>query len=227
MKRNTLLTFGILPASLLAACVTCHAGVYAQGGYAGGTTYYDLCSTTLPFPPYHFEIEESCWREDANGYCTSFDPRPQPGDISRRNLQLKYGSQTTNWRLESGPPRRHEYDNEQPLTKDKGDLSVTLTWCVAALGGRANTNAMPLLSASWLQHSGTNEDIIFLEDDQFAAIQNVLEQAYGKPDPAVISSNPAGGKGQSINYTPAQIGVLLNLTVAWDSTTIVTIIRKQ
>jgi len=113
------------------------------------------------------------------------------------------------------------------MVKGSGDFALVVTQFLSNRGGRATTNALPQVQANWICGSRTNEDVFILEGDHFVEIQNLLEQAYGKSDGAIHSSAPAGGNCCSINYTPAQAGVFLNLTRAFDDRTIVSIIGTQ
>jgi hypothetical protein len=85
-----------------------------------------------------------------------------------------------------------------------------------------------LLAAGVLGACVTCQAQVFvLEGDHFVQVQKLLQQAYGKPDEAIHSSAPAGGHCCSMNYAPAQIGVFLNLTRAFDDWTIVSILGAQ
>jgi len=228
MKRNIILPLGILAPGILAACVTCHAGVYAQAIYSGGTSYAQVCSTTLPFPPFEYNLTEISWREDNNGLTIiDMEHKAAPGDSTRLYLEGECGLEKFYLQLDSGPPTRFKSSEGLPIVKGSGDFAPMVLQFVANRGGRATTNAPPTIEASWIRGSRTNEDIFVVAGDHFAEVQNLLEQAYGKPDAAIPSSTPAGGHGRSINYSPPQIGVLLNLTVTWDDKTIVSIIGKQ
>jgi hypothetical protein len=240
MKRNRILPFSILSSGVLAAWVTCRAGasqavVYAQGAYSFGVTYFNVCSTTLPFPPFKYNLTEISWSEDAQGsLITDVSRKPAPGDTPRRCLEVESGSEYFFLPLGYGPskaPFKSIGDPPiPPLTipgvKGSGDFASVVTKCATNRGGRAITNAIPVFQASWICGSLTNEDIFILEGDHFAEIQNVLEQAYGKSEGSIRSSEEAGGDCCTTNYAPARIGVFLNLTRTWDDTTIVSIIGK-
>lgn len=231
MKRNSLLPLGILSASTVVACVTSRAQqVYSQGVYSAGTTLYDVCSTTLSFAPYQYDLTERCWSEDKDGLTImSIERKAEPGDVSRRSLEVKSGTSIFFMPLDSGPLRGTGYrSGDLPsITKGSGDLASVLMQRSRYRGGRTSTNALPVIQASWISGSRTNEDIFILEGDRFTEIQNFLEQAYGKPDGTIQSSESAGGNCRSINYSPAQIGVFLNLTRALDDNTIVSIVSTQ
>jgi hypothetical protein len=228
MRRNVLWPFGLLAAGVLAACITSQAGVYSQGIYSFGTTYFNVSSTTLPFAPYQYNMTEISWREDEKGFTIiDIGRKAAPGDISRRCLEVESGSQDFFLPLDSGPVRGFKSRDDPPIVKGSGDFAPVVTQCLTNHGGRATTNALPLVQASWICGSRTNEDIFILEGDRFVEIQNLLEQACGKPDGTIHSSAPAGGNCCSINYTPAQVGVFLNLTRALDDATIVSIIGIQ
>jgi hypothetical protein len=218
----------ILPAAILAARVTCRAQVYSQGIYSGGTAYFDVCSTTLPFAPYQYNLTEISWREDEKGLTIlDIGRKAAPDDISRRRLEVVSGSEDFFLPLDSGPVRGFKSGDDPPIVKGSGNFAPVVTQCLTNRSGRTTTNALPVVQASWICGSRTNEDIFILEGDYFVQIQNLLEQAYGKPGRAIHSSASAGGKCCSINYTPAQVGVFLNLTRALDDRTIVSVIDKQ
>ena len=69
------------------------------------------------------------------------------------------------------------------------------------------------------------QDIIVADGDHFTEVQKVLEQALGKPDPG-LNSSASDVNARFLTYTPAQVGVLLNLTGDWEKT-IVSVIGKQ
>jgi hypothetical protein len=225
MRRNVLLPFGLLAPGVLAACVTSQAAVYSQGIYSWGTTYFDVCSTSLPFTPYQYDITEISWREDEQGLTiVDIGRKAAPGDISRRCLEVVSGSEDFFLPLDSGPVKRFKSRDDPPVVKGSGDFAPVVTQFLRNRGGRTITNALPAVQANWNCGSRTNEDVFVLEGDHFAQVQNLLGQACGKPDGAIHSSAPAGGNCCSVNYTPAQIGVFLNLTRALDDRTIVSIV---
>lgn len=229
--------FGILSAGMLAACVACRAQlqsqVYAQGIYDFGTTWYCVSSTAVPFK---YDLTEISWSQDKDGLpIVSLERKPAPGDTARRCLEVQSGSEDFFLPLDSGTPRTPFVSTHDPpvaptippVVKISGDFASAVTRCATNRGGRTTTNAVPALQASWVCGSGTNEDIFILQGDHFVEIQNVLEQAYGKPDASIRSSYSAGGDNCSIYYSPAQVGVLLNLARTWDDTTIVSIIGNR
>jgi hypothetical protein len=82
-----------------------------------------------------------------------------------------------------------------------------------------------VLQTNWARLSRETLDIIVVTGDHFTEIQNLLEQAYGKPDTG-ISSSTFIGNGSSLTYSPQQIGVVLDLT-GDTRQTIVSVIGKQ
>ena len=229
MVRNYLLPFGLLSAGLLAACVSCQAQVYAQGIYSMDTTYYGVCSTSLPFAPYQYNIKEISWSEDENGLTINpIGHKPAPGDTPRRCLEVESGSESFFLPLDSGLLRDFKSGDDPPIVKGSGNFASVVTKSATNHGGRIITNALPVVQTSWICGSRTNEDIFVFEGDHFVEIQNILNQAYGKPDGAIFSSAGAGGHCCSTNYSPTQAGVFLNLTRTFDDmTTIVSIIGTQ
>jgi hypothetical protein len=103
-----------------------------------------------------------------------------------------------------------------------GDLARLVTQCATNRGGHVSTNALPVFEARWVRLSRPFQDIVVVDGDHFAEVQKFLEQACGKPDPAISSSNV---NGRSLTYTPDQIGALLNLT-GTRTRTIVSIVEK-
>jgi hypothetical protein len=230
MKRDFVSPLDLLAPGLLAACLACRvsAQVYSQGIYSGGTAYYNICSTTLSFAPYHYNLTEMAWREDEKGLAImDIGRKPAPSDVSRQCLEVESGSEDFFMPLDSGPVRPYKSRDDPPIIKGSGDFAPVVTQHSTNRGGRAVTNALPVVQASWIYGSRTNEDIFVLEGDHFVEVQNLLEHAYGKPDGAIHSFAPAGGYCCSINYTPTQIGVFLNLTRALNDMTIISIYGKD
>jgi hypothetical protein len=228
MRRQFLLPFGLLSAGVLAARANCQAQVYSQGLYSMGTTYYSVCSTALPFAPYQYDLTQISLSEDTNGFTVNpIDRKAEPGDTPRRCLRVESGSESFILPMDSGPLREYESKDNPPIAKGSGNFGLVVTQYATNRGGRTITNALPVVQASWICGSRTNEDIFILEGDHFVEIQNLLERAYGKPDGAILASASAGGHCCSTNYSPAQAGVFLNLTRAFDDRTIVSIIGTQ
>jgi len=228
MRRKYLLAFGLLSAGVLAARVAYQAQVYSQGVYSMGTTYFGVCSTPLPIVPYQYNLTEISWHEDENGYLIiDINHKPAPGDTPRNCLEVESGSETFYLPLDSGPMRGFKSEDDPAIVKGSGNFASVVTQCSTKRGGRTTTNALPVFQTSWICGSRTNEDVFVLEGDHFVEIQNLLEKAYGKPDGVILSSAGAGGNCCSTNYSPAQIGVLLNLTRAFNDCTIVSIIGTK
>jgi len=203
------------------------AGVYSQGIYASGTTYYDLCSISLPLPPNEFKLTELNWYEDVNGYIVmDVNKRGVPGIALRRILEVESGTNRFIVPLDSFVPDIAWSRENAPVTKGSGDLAHLVTQCATNRGGRISTNPLPVIQANWIRQSRATQDIIVVDGDHFAEVQRLLELAFSKPGPGIVASAAAGVNGHSLTYTPDQIGVFLNLTVAWRKETIVSIIEK-
>jgi len=202
---------------LLLSLPRCHAQVYAQAIYSAGHSYWSLSSTTLPFAPYKYSMTKITWVENTNGD-EIWDPAHQadPGNVVKRSLKVECGSETFTLLLDSIA--------SQSL-KGSGDLAQLLTQCVTNRGGRVATNALPVIQSKWMWQSHSIGDNIVIDGDHFTEIQKLLERAYGKPEAGIISTD-LNVNGQSLTYTPAQIGVTLNLTFGADLT-IVSVIGKQ
>jgi hypothetical protein len=125
--------------------------------------------------------------------------------------------------LDDGPSRQAGSRDSLPIGKGSGDLAQLVKQITTNRGGRVTTNALPAVKMSWLRQSRLNQDIIIVDGDHFTEVQRFLEQAYGNPDASF--SSLAHVNGCSITYTPAQIGVVLNLTGGLGMT-IVSIIGK-
>lgn len=236
MRRNSLLPLGILSASAVAVCVAARSQqVYAAGVFASGTTYFQVCTTSLPFAPFKYDLTELAWLETSNGVYICGIPQGESGDVRRRCLEVESGSADFFLPLDSGPPRTPFISIGDPpiaptivpTVKGLGDFASAVIQASTNRGGRAITNALPVIQANWISGSRTNEDIFILQGDRFAEVQNLLEQAYGKATEEIPPSKLAGGDCRSINYSPAQAGAFLNLTRALDDNTIVSIIGTQ
>jgi hypothetical protein len=228
MKRNVILPLGLLAAGVLAVMATCRAAVYCQGIYSAGTSYFPVCSIALHFPPFSYKLTEISWLEDANGLTVmSIERKAKPGDVAQRTLQVECGSESFFVPFDSTPTKRFRSRDDPPTLKGSGDFTLMLTQCATNRGGHPITNALPVIQVNWIRASQTNEDIFVLEDDHFTEAQNLLQQAYGKPDETISSTESSGGKCGSISYTPAQTGVFLNLASTCEGTTILSIIGKQ
>jgi hypothetical protein len=148
MKRKFLPPFGILSAGVLAASITCSRAqqVYSQGTYSAGTTYFDVCSTTLPFVPYRYRLTEISWQEDTDGFTImDIGHKPAPGDVSRRRLQVESGSERFILPGDSGSLRGFKSGDDPPIVKGSGDFASAMTKYATNRGCRAITNALPAL----------------------------------------------------------------------------------
>ena len=112
--------------------------------------------------------------------------------------------------------------------KASGDITAFVLQCATNRGAHVPTVTLPSIQAEWTHQSRPMEDIIQTSGDHFSELKSALEQAYGKPDPALGSSiqRPAGG-GEWVMYSPQQVGVALGLTGAGvPKQTIITILGK-
>ena len=112
--------------------------------------------------------------------------------------------------------------------KASGDITAFVLQCATNRGAHVPAVTIPSIQAEWTHQSRDVEDIILTSGDHFSELKAALEQAYGKPDPALGSSiqKPAGG-GEWVLYSPQQIGVALGLTGAGvPKQTIITILGK-
>jgi hypothetical protein len=221
----------LLSTVLVLIAAHCRAQVYSVGAYSFGTTYFTLSSTSLPFPPYKYTLTKVSWSEDANGFTiTDVYRKAALGDVSRRELRVECGSETFivppekfTVPLDDGPSRQAGSRDSLPVGKGSGDLAQLVTQITTNRGGRVTTNALPAVKMSWLRQSRLNQDIIIVDGDHFTEVEMLLDQAYGKPD--ATFSSLAHVNGCSVTYTPAQIGVVLNLTGGLGMT-IVSVIGK-
>ena len=187
-----------------------NAQVYAQGIHSGGRGYFELCSISLPFPPHRYTLTEVI--------------PDYTNDIV--SLQVESGSDKFNVPLDCVEPGKYTSDDGLPVMKGSGDLARLITLCATNRGGHITTNALPVVSASWIRQSRPNQDLIVVRGDHFAEVQKLLELSCSTPGLGIASSE--GVNGHSISYSPDQIGVAVNLTVfTWRKETIVSIIGKQ
>ena len=217
----------ILIVVLFVVSLNCHAQpVYSAGVHSGGTDYFELSSTTLPFPPHEYKLTRVTWLEDTNGFTImDINHKTAAGDVLRRSLEVVCGSEKFMVPLDSIPPQQVKSGYGLPVMTSSGDLAQLVTQYVTNRSGRVTTNALPVVQASWVRQSRPTQDIIVVDDDHFTEVKKFLEQAYGKPD-AVISSAAPDLNGHSLTYIPAQVGVVLNLTGGLGMT-IVSVIEKQ
>jgi hypothetical protein len=206
----------------------CHtqSNVYSVAIYSGGTSYREICSLSLPFPPNHYKLTERSWREDSNGLTVmDIQHKNAPGDVLRRSLEVESGSETFVVPLDTVSKRKIKDRDGIPFMKESGDISQLVTQCATNRGGYMTTNTLPVIQASWIRQSRTNQDIIVVDGDRFTELQTLLEQVYGKPNVGINSSAPIVND-RSLTYSPGQTGVVLNLS--GDSTeTIVSVMGKQ
>lgn len=198
---------------LASLCCEAQSNVYSLSIYATGTSYTELCSLILPFPPNHYKLTDRSWQEDANGfYVVDFSHRDAPGNAHRHSLEIEYGSKVFAIPLGPVSPKKVEATNVVFATKGSGDFGPLVTQCVMTLGGHPTTNnTLPTFQANWFQLSQINLEVIILNGDRFTQVQALLTQAYGAPDNGIRSHTPIGN-ARSLTYTPLQAGVVLALT---------------
>jgi hypothetical protein len=88
---------GILSAAAVAACLGAQAqsNVYSLAIYAGGTSYQELCSFTLPFFPYRYKLTERNRYEDSSGLVIIDIGREKArGGVLHRYLDVEIGSKS-------------------------------------------------------------------------------------------------------------------------------------
>jgi len=102
---------GILSAAAVAGCVGAqvYAQVYPVTAYAGGTSYRELCSFTLPFPPYKCRLTDRGWYQDANGlHIIDVGHEKERGGIFHRALDVECGSESFTVPLEPVPRKAEQ-----------------------------------------------------------------------------------------------------------------------
>jgi len=219
---------GILSAAVVAACACARgqSNVYSLAIYSAGNSWADLCSLSVPFPPYQYKLTERSWYEDANGLTImDLDRRNERAGFLRRLLEVQCGSNSFSIPLGPGGPKRAKEDVGPAGTAGSGDLAVLVTDCVTNRGGHAMATKTLAVSLAWVFYSRESADVIVVAGDQFAGVQRLLEQTCGAADSTIRSASSVGN-GRSITYGPQQIGVMLNLTAdSWE--TIVTVVGKR
>lgn len=94
---------------VLFALLRCHAqsNVYSVAFFAGGTSYQQLCSFDIPFPPYHYKLTERRRYEDTDGLVI-MDPghEKERGGVLCRYLDVECGSESFTVWLDREPPKR-------------------------------------------------------------------------------------------------------------------------
>lgn len=119
-----------MQALLVTLCYNVQSGVYSQGIYSAGTTYYGVCSFDFPFPPYHYELKERDWYEDANGCVMDIMHRNSRDAALHRSLDVKCGSESFSVPLEPMPPRHSDptpYEAVRKIAGDYTDMAATNT----------------------------------------------------------------------------------------------------
>ncbi len=212
MKRGS--CCGILSAAVVAACVCAQgqSNVYSLAIYSAGNSWADLCSLSIPFPPYHYKLTERSWYEDANGLTImDLNRRNEKAGVLRRLLEVECGSNSFSVALGLGSQKWAKAESGSPGTAGSGDLALLVTACVTNRGGHATVTKTLAAPLAWVLYSRETEDLVVVAGDHFLKVQEFLEQAYGTPDSKIHSSTPVGN-GRSITYGPKQIGVMVNLT---------------
>ena len=218
---------GILSAAVIAACACAHCqNVYSLGIYSAGNTWTDLCSLSVPFPPYQYKLTERRWYEDANGLTImELGRRNEQAGVLRRLLEVQCGSNSFSIPLDHGGRKRGQADDIPPGVGGSGDLARLLTNCVTNRGGHTRVSRPATVPSTWVLYSREAEDVIVVAGDHFSEVQTILEQTCGTGD-TTIKSSACVGNGRSITYAPKQLGVMLNLT-ADSSETIVSVVGKR
>src|ERR1051326_1336690 len=152
----------------LLAPLFCEAqsNVYSIGIYSAGTSYADICSLTLPFPPYRYKLTERSWLEDTNGF-TIIDiyHKSAPDDVYRRSLEVECGSERFIVPLDSLPSRRDKSVDRSLVKKGSGDLVHLVTQRATNRGARAITNTLVVVQANWMILSRKFQDIVVVDGD--------------------------------------------------------------
>jgi hypothetical protein len=202
------------------------AQVYAQGIHAGGVTDFELCSVSLPFPPHKYRLTEMAC-DDTNGMTfTDSEHKDTWVHVPQNSLKVECGSDKFIIPLDFVETYKYSSDDGLPMMKGSGDLARLITLCATNRGGHITTNALPVVSASWIRQSRPNQDVIVVRGDHFAEVQKLLELSCSTPGLGIASSEDPNG--HSITYAPDQIGVVLNLTIVpFEDETIVSIIGNQ
>lgn len=220
----------ILSAAVVAACAWARgqSNVYSLAIYAGGTSYADFCLLDVPFPPYHYQLTQRSWYEDANGLgIMDLSHQNETDGTLRRLLDVECGSNSFSiWLEPAGGVKRPNAQRTISGTAGSGDLAVLMSDFVINRGGRPMaTNATAAAPLAWVVYSREAEDVIVVAGDHFMEVQKFLEQSYGASD-GTIHSRSTIGNARSITYGPRQIGVMLNLT-ADSRETIISIVGKR
>ena len=91
----------------LVASFCCHAQVYSVAIFSGGTSYQQLCSIDLPFPPYHCKVTQRSRYEDTDGLVIiGVGHEKERGGIPCRYLDVECGSESFTVWLDRAPPKR-------------------------------------------------------------------------------------------------------------------------
>jgi len=97
----------VLVIVLLLASLCCHAQVYSAAIFSGGTSYQELCSFDIPFPPFHYKLTERSRYEDADGLVIiNVGHEKELGGVLCRYLDVECGSESFTVWLDREPPKR-------------------------------------------------------------------------------------------------------------------------
>jgi hypothetical protein len=204
----------ILSAALVVACISVQgqSNVYSLAIYSAGHSWADLCSLSLPFPPYQYKLTERSWCEDANGLTImDIGNKKAKCGVLRRMLEVQCGSNSFSVSLDSRPLKGEGSNLGPPGTKGSGDLARLVAQCVTNRGGQVTATVQAAMPVGWVLHSREIQDLIVVDGDHFTEVQRLLEHTCGAPDSTLHSAAPVGN-GRSLTYTPQQLGVLLNVT---------------
>jgi hypothetical protein len=91
----------------LLASLCCQAQVYSVAIFSGGTSYRELCSFDIPFPPYHYKLTERSRYEDTNGLVIiDVGHEKERGGVLCRYLDIECGPESFTVWLDREPPKR-------------------------------------------------------------------------------------------------------------------------
>ncbi len=105
--RKILLLGAVAVAVGVAAQAPGQTNVYFVAPYSGGTSYRQLCSFELPFPPYHYKFTQRSRYEDADGLVIiDVGHEKERGGVLRRYLDVECGTESFTLPLDRPQPLR-------------------------------------------------------------------------------------------------------------------------
>lgn len=187
------------------------SNIFSVSVYASGTSWTELCSLALPFPPHNYKLTEESSYEDAYGYTImDYGHEREQGGVLRRVIRIESGSDLFGVSVDAVPSKSVS-DPGLPGVRETNDLVQLVVSCVAKRGGHAITNELSAIQAETVCLSRPNQDVFVVRGDRFSELQRLFEQLFGAADPTIHSSSPVGN-GRSLVYTPTQTGVFLIIT---------------